>query len=208
MVYFVLAEDVQRVKIGQSDDVDKRVKALATASPVSLRLLGAIKEQTHSSEHSEYGIHRKWSSLRVKGEWFAASSELLAWIRQITKPKPATPAGLKRKCVRLENHGPSAEDFYFYSVKFRCNGAPDFLLCEQFEHRCLYTPEEIATVLGVGVDVVSGLIEYRMTSVSLITAKTPRFLPEYIYELIERVDSANTLAEFRSLIAAELEATA
>lgn len=73
-VYFVRAGN--RIKIGMSSDVPRRVKSLQTASSEPLQLL-AIKQGGRAEEKS---LHDRFAHLRQHGEWFTAAPELLAFI--------------------------------------------------------------------------------------------------------------------------------
>lgn len=75
-IYFIEAIGLNRIKIGVSEDPKKRLKHLATGSPVSLILKGVIAGG-HSSERE---LHRKFDHLRLDGEWFHATKELLKFI--------------------------------------------------------------------------------------------------------------------------------
>ena len=78
MIYFVQAEGIGHIKIGFTDgeDVNGRIATLQTASPVRLRLLGAIP----GGMEEEKDLHRRFAAARVQGEWFKPVAELLALI--------------------------------------------------------------------------------------------------------------------------------
>jgi len=76
MIYFVLAEEVNRCKIGFSADPKKRAQVLNGSSPVYLKLLGVIEGTT---EH-ETALHRDFAFLHVKNEWFRYESPLVEFI--------------------------------------------------------------------------------------------------------------------------------
>ncbi len=63
--YFV-ASGENAVKIGVTDDVLSRMKALQTASPLPLRLLAVMP----GDQETEYDLHRAFAALRISGEWF------------------------------------------------------------------------------------------------------------------------------------------
>ena len=75
-VYFVFCESAQRVKIGIASDLERRTKAIATQSPVEVRLLGAIT----GNQATETKIHRKFNHLKHHGEWFDMTPELARYI--------------------------------------------------------------------------------------------------------------------------------
>ena len=64
-VYFV-ASGENAVKIGVTDDVLSRMKALQTASPLPLKLLAVMPDD----QETEYDLHRAFAALRISGEWF------------------------------------------------------------------------------------------------------------------------------------------
>lgn len=73
-LYFAQAGDVGPVKIGRSRQVDQRIIALGTASPVPVRLLGTIPETWLSEQDAHAALHR----LRLHGEWFKPEPIVLA----------------------------------------------------------------------------------------------------------------------------------
>ena len=77
-VYFVQGEITRRIKIGYSESVDKRMKALETSEP--LRLLHVIP---NAGTDVESGLHKKFSHLRVIGEWFEGEQEILDYLRSL-----------------------------------------------------------------------------------------------------------------------------
>lgn len=78
-VYFIEAIGLDLVKIGwTAGEVRTRLKALQCASPVELQVCGAM----HGTLYQERGFHRRYRALRVRGEWFRLSPELLTFIRE------------------------------------------------------------------------------------------------------------------------------
>ncbi len=74
-VYLIQAGDGGPVKIGFTDGpVEKRLRSLQVGSSVKLRILrrmvGGIAEETH--------LHRMFGALRLEGEWFSFSAEMMA----------------------------------------------------------------------------------------------------------------------------------
>ena len=72
-VYFLLAPDVRRVKIGRSIDIRRRLIEIRLLSPVMLELIGVVP----GGSAVETMYHQRWSHLRQHGEWFQATDELL-----------------------------------------------------------------------------------------------------------------------------------
>lgn len=61
-------------------NVKDRLKALATAHYDELKVLATI---TNAPAGLEQQLHEKFAALRVRGEWFRAEPELLAYIESL-----------------------------------------------------------------------------------------------------------------------------
>jgi hypothetical protein len=72
MIYFIKFTEVNAIKIGTSDNVSSRLKALQLACPCQLELLGTIP----GDQKEEIRLHQKFARFRLKGEWFRAVPEL------------------------------------------------------------------------------------------------------------------------------------
>jgi hypothetical protein len=73
--YFVLDDTANQIKIGRTTiPIDQRLRTLQTGSTAKLRILLVI-----DGDHESY-LHKRFSHLRVQGEWFTASQELLDFI--------------------------------------------------------------------------------------------------------------------------------
>lgn len=70
MIYFVEAVGLDRVKIGVSENVAERLKALATGCPCPVRLLRTVK----GWHRDERALHTLFAAHRVNGEWFVLSA--------------------------------------------------------------------------------------------------------------------------------------
>jgi excisionase family DNA binding protein len=77
-VYFVRGRATGLVKIGQTNDVDRRLRALQANSPDALELLGVIR----SSEFQEAELHGRFARFRLHNEWFRPTPILLAFIAE------------------------------------------------------------------------------------------------------------------------------
>lgn len=73
-VYFIT--DGQYVKIGQTDNIEKRMKSLQTGNPKKLSLIHVIP--TDEPNLIEWGLHKRYEKQRVRGEWFDILGEVLA----------------------------------------------------------------------------------------------------------------------------------
>ena len=65
-VYFLLAEEVNRVKIGFSMNPDSRISSLKTGCPCSVLLLGSVE----GTQDDETALHHLLENDRCEGEWF------------------------------------------------------------------------------------------------------------------------------------------
>lgn len=72
-VYFLRAEG--RIKIGYSDDVEKRAKQVFRAYPDG-EILGSMPGDRALEAH----LHRKFADSRLFGEWFEPSDDLMTLI--------------------------------------------------------------------------------------------------------------------------------
>lgn len=69
-VYFAQRENL--IKIGWSDNVHNRMGALQA------KLIGSLP----GGRTTEAAMHKRFAHLHVQGEWFEASGDLLAYIRE------------------------------------------------------------------------------------------------------------------------------
>ena len=74
-VYFISDEDGY-IKIGKASNVEARFNQLQTASRQELTVL-AVKRGGHVLEGE---LHKRFSHLRVRGEWFKGDEELLNYV--------------------------------------------------------------------------------------------------------------------------------
>ena len=77
-VYFFYAEEVDRIKIGATGNIAKRLKGISGQSACEVRLLGYV----HSNQHSEYEVHQMFDQYKHHGEWFEASPEIWEYIER------------------------------------------------------------------------------------------------------------------------------
>jgi hypothetical protein len=92
-IYFVRSGKL--IKIGFTTDLEGRVSRLQTGSPYDLQLLGTIE----GTQREEQALHRRFTNLNVRGEWFRGHASLLEYIRKATHapepeaaPEPPAPA--------------------------------------------------------------------------------------------------------------------
>lgn len=74
--YVYAVECYGRIKIGFSEDPEKRFNKIASDAPFPCDLLGYWP----GTKADELSAHQKFSRLRKHGEWFKASDELLHFI--------------------------------------------------------------------------------------------------------------------------------
>jgi hypothetical protein len=77
-VYFIEAIGLSRLKIGYSDDPEKRLRQLTTGSPVSLRIYARMP----GNQAMEREIHARFSHLKVDNEWFHFTDDIRTYIEK------------------------------------------------------------------------------------------------------------------------------
>ncbi len=70
-VYFILKEKIGVVKIGRSEDPQKRLMAMQTASEQPLVLFGVLHRTPPVK--TEQAIHKFWAKNKIQGEWYRLS---------------------------------------------------------------------------------------------------------------------------------------
>jgi hypothetical protein len=78
-IYFVSGGDM--IKIGRTKNAGRRIVELQVASGMELKLLGSIEGDLRL----ERALHQCFWHLHVRGEWFRAAPELLAYVEARTK---------------------------------------------------------------------------------------------------------------------------
>lgn len=71
-VYMIMAKEDNTVKIGTSNDPNKRLKQLQTGNNKQLVIVGLIK----GGQELEKNIHALFRESRIKGEWFKYTQEI------------------------------------------------------------------------------------------------------------------------------------
>lgn len=77
-VYFVIDEEATVCKIGYSEAIDDRISRMQCHNHNQLRLLGDIP----GGRRLEKEWHKKFSHLRVSGEWFSYTEDLKSAIEK------------------------------------------------------------------------------------------------------------------------------
>lgn len=89
-VYFIRAATVGLIKIGKADNARTRFRNLQMMSPDTLILMGVMV--CNEGGVLERVLHRRFAEHRRHGEWFAASDDLIAFIREnVASPAAKTP---------------------------------------------------------------------------------------------------------------------
>jgi hypothetical protein len=78
-IYFIQAEQGGLIKIGYAADVCRRFRGVQAMSPVPLKILGVIPLGNTTYEKH---LHRQLRPIRVHGEWFEPTPELLDFIEK------------------------------------------------------------------------------------------------------------------------------
>lgn len=78
-VYFIQAVSGGPIKIGMSQNPERRLADLQVGSPVMLRIIGAAA----GGQSREAALHRRLAKYRLHGEWFADAPEVLAAIAEV-----------------------------------------------------------------------------------------------------------------------------
>jgi DNA polymerase IIIc chi subunit len=72
MVYFIYAQNSEKIKIGYTEDITARFANIQTCCPEELSLLVTAE----GGEALEQKLHRKFKHLRVHGEWFKSDDAI------------------------------------------------------------------------------------------------------------------------------------
>lgn len=91
-VYFIEAVGADAIKIGIARNVDRRLQGHQVSCPLPLRLLASAPGGMEEEKH----IHHRFAHLLVRGEWFSAKSEIMAFIA-VVKETGALPFTVPHK---------------------------------------------------------------------------------------------------------------
>lgn len=81
-IYFIQGSDGGPIKIGRSLNIRNRLCELQVGYPFGeLRCVGASRGLIRDEKR----LHAKFSHLRIRGEWFHPSEELLAFVRSVSE---------------------------------------------------------------------------------------------------------------------------
>lgn len=103
-VYAVLAQESRRIKIGVTNDPNRRLASLQTGSPERLELIGAAP----GDRFTEARLHAELQHDRLLGEWFASTDrvirvcgDFLGWDKAFPTPQQLESAK-KAAALRIE----------------------------------------------------------------------------------------------------------
>ena len=82
--YHMTTNELEAIKIGKANEPEKRLLSIQSSTPHRLVLLKTIKckDSDHAYE-TESVYHKKYQSLKIKGEWYSVSDELQSEINGI-----------------------------------------------------------------------------------------------------------------------------
>lgn len=73
-VYFIKSKD--KVKIGYSTNIKRRIKELSICNPEKLELIYFIP----GNKNLEWSLHNRFDFQHIRGEWFQLYPEIQLWI--------------------------------------------------------------------------------------------------------------------------------
>ena len=82
-VYFVTARALNRVKIGWSDDPQRRLVKMSADSPTPL----VLERVCDGGQEVEADLHARFAGARIAGEWFEISPEIEAFMAMQAVPE-------------------------------------------------------------------------------------------------------------------------
>lgn len=108
--YILQAACTGAIKIGRSDDVERRREQLQTGCPYEIRILLVLEGQGHLEKKLHHYL-RKYRTRLFQGEWFheAGLGELPAWVYEKFSPETLEMINSDWwKCVTSPSPGPPA----------------------------------------------------------------------------------------------------
>ena len=83
MIYFIQQGEDGPVKIGYATVIEKRFRALQSASPYPLKVIGSMQ----GSVIDEKRMHLQFSKHRLQGEWFEPDLEIIKYASECDNNK-------------------------------------------------------------------------------------------------------------------------
>ena len=78
VVYFVQSGEDGPIKIGWTQDIERRIAELQTANAHPLKLLGEVP----GTMRDETAMHARFSHLRMEAEWFRNALEIQTFLKE------------------------------------------------------------------------------------------------------------------------------
>lgn len=161
-VYFIQHPINGRIKIGKSFMVQKRLEQLSKQERVPLELLGVIKG--YSTEESD--LHSYFNDIRLHGEWFDSTSELIEFIADQTIPLDALQEVPPVKSLVIQSK-----------------------ISDLAEERGFSTPETLSKATNLTVATIyniwTGDISNRKISTLFLIADVLNVPMEHLFEIVE-----------------------
>lgn len=82
MIYFIRDPLTRRLKIGCAKDPWNRLRNIQTGCPTDLELAAILPGE----EADERALHKRFRQFHVRGEWFAETGELAAYVATLPRP--------------------------------------------------------------------------------------------------------------------------
>ena len=76
-IYFVQSGNTGPIKIGSAWDLYERLSSLQTGNPAEIYYLTSVDVPRAEVLHWERAVHREFSQMRIRGEWFRPERRLL-----------------------------------------------------------------------------------------------------------------------------------
>lgn len=95
-IYFIT--DGEAVKIGFSEKPLRRLGGLQSGHPKPLRLIGAVP----ASVMEEVAIHKRFDHIRIRGEWFRETPELIDYANKLCAEQRRPPDDGKAERAALK----------------------------------------------------------------------------------------------------------
>jgi hypothetical protein len=88
-VYFIEAEGLDKIKVGVTNKLKKRMRAIQTGCPVPIKVLAFLRFETYKKA-MEMELHLKevFMAYRSHGEWFHAIPQMRSLITRIIESEP------------------------------------------------------------------------------------------------------------------------
>lgn len=77
-IYFALADGLNAVKIGFTENINSRLNYLRSSCPVKLLLCHTIPDAEEKDEHNLHNLYRPY---RIHGEWYTLDGELYKFLK-------------------------------------------------------------------------------------------------------------------------------